>query len=143
WGDSLPHPDESREELRKFQRRCLPHVGSDESLLTLGGISQISLIPGTGCWFTRSYYMTPTDLPGYDNWQYDGYGRLKIPSKRAKSVGYVDFAILGHRAVWITSGNKVKDSRKYALNHKCGFRPCANPGHLIEVTNQTNNLHGQ
>lgn len=143
WGDRLPAVSESRAKLVAFQQRCAPYVERDDSLLTLGGISQISFIPGTGCWFTRSYYMTPVGLGGYENWQYDGYGRLKIPSKKAREVNYADYAILGHRAVWIVSGNKVKDSKHWVLNHKCGFRPCCNPDHLVEVHTQTNNMHGR
>lgn len=143
WGDCLPTVDESRQKLVAFQKKCAPYVERDDSLLTLGGISQISLIPSTGCWFTRSYYMTPVGLGGYENWQYDGYGRLKIPSKKAREVNYADYAILGHRAVWIVSGKKVKDSKHWVLNHKCGFRPCCNPGHLVEVHTQTNNMHGR
>lgn len=142
WGNVLPSPDVSRKNLQKFQKACAPHTTSDESLLTMGGISQISLIPSTGCWFTRSYYMTPVGVSGYENWQYDGYGRLKIPSKRAEMVKYGSYAMLGHRAVWATLGNKTRNSKNWALNHMCGFRPCCNPAHLVEVSNQTNALHG-
>lgn len=143
WGGVLPSVEDSRTDLIAFHKECLPYAERDDSLLTLGGISQISLIPSTGCWFTRSYYMTPVGLGGYENWQYDGYGRLKIPSKKAREVNYADYAILGHRAVWIVSGNKVRDSKHWVLNHKCGFRPCCNPGHLVEVHTQTNNTHGR
>ncbi len=143
WGNILPSVDESREKLRELQLQCLPYATRKDALLTLGGISQLSLLPTTGCWFTKSYYMTPVGVSGYERWQYDAYGRLKIPSQKAREANYVDFAILAHRAVWIVLGNKVRDPKKWVLNHTCGFRPCANPDHLEEVSPQANNLHGR
>lgn len=142
WGDRLPPVQESREALREFQLKCMPFVPRDESLLTLGGISQINLIPDTGCWFVRSYYMTPVGVNGYANWQYDGYGRLRIPSSIADRYDYKSYAILAHRVTWALTGHSLSKEKDRVLNHRCGFRPCANPGHLEEVDADTNILHG-
>lgn len=140
-GDTLPSVEESRAKLKEFQRACSPYVGPRETLLTTGGIAQLSLIPETGCWFTRSYFMTPMGVHGYENWQYDGYGRLRVPSHL--SGRYADFptyAILAHRVTWLLSGRTLEKNR--VLNHMCGFRPCANPQHLEQVTTRQNNEHG-
>jgi hypothetical protein len=141
WGDVLPSVSESTQELREFQHKSMIYTKRDESLLTLGGISQISVIPGTGCWFTRSYYMTPTGVEGYDNWQYDGYSRLKIPSGLVEKYNYGDYAMLGHRVVWALTGHRLPSTNRIVLNHMCGFRPCTNPGHIEIVHAQTNMLH--
>jgi len=142
WGDDLPAVKESVAALQSFQHQALPHVPRDESLLTIGGISQISILPSTGCWFTRSYYMTPAVGEGHRGWQYDGYSRLKIPSSIAERYRNVDFALLGHRVVWLLTGHELHDPNQSVLNHKCGFRPCTNPGHIEEIDTETNNLHG-
>jgi len=142
WGDELPAVSESVAALQFFQHQSLPHVPRDESLLTIGGISQISILPSTGCWFTRSYYMTPADGDGHRGWQYDGYSRLKIPSSVAERYRYVNFALLGHRVVWLLTGHELHDPNQVVLNHKCGFRPCTNHGHIEEIDTEANNLHG-
>jgi hypothetical protein len=121
----------------------MPYVGREESLLTVGGISQINIIPETGCWFARNYSMTPIGVKTKKSMQYDGYSRLKIPSPIADRYGYVKFAILGHRVVWLLSGNKLADPKKEILNHKCGFRPCVNPGHMEQIPQDDNVMHGR
>lgn len=141
WDDSLPPVEYSRQQLREFQRACSPYVGPRETLLTTGGIAQISLIPQTGCWFVRSYFMTPVGVNGHDNWQYDGYGRLRIPSHlSSQHAGFPGYAILAHRVTWLLSGRPLE--RNKVLNHMCGFRPCANPDHLEQVSTLRNNEHG-
>jgi hypothetical protein len=143
WGDTLPAVEASRENLKAFQKLSMPWADSSNSLLTVSGISQINLIPATGCWFARCYYMTPVGVGGYESWQYDGYSRLKIPSPIADRYGYVKFAILGHRVVWLLSGNKLADPKKEILNHKCGFRPCVNPDHMEQIPQDDNVMHGR
>ena len=143
WGDALPPVDYSRQELYKFRHKSVPFVSTADSLLTANGISQICLVPSTGCWFVRMYYMTPTDQNSPKGWQYDGYGRLRVPSLKAKEHNYIKYSTLAHRIVWLVSGRPLADSKKFVLNHRCGFRPCANPDHLEEMTPQENNIHGQ
>lgn len=142
WGDLLPEIDVSRDNLKAFREQSLPFVKTHESLLTANGISQICLVPSTGCWFVRMYYMTPTGEASPKGWQYDGYGRLRVPSRKAKEHNYIKYSTLAHRIVWLVSGRPLADSKKFVLNHKCGFRPCANPDHLEEMTPQENNIHG-
>lgn len=142
WGDSLPSVDKSRQALYEFQHRSVPFVPVVESVLTAGGVSQISLLPHTGCWFVRSYYMTPTGQSAPKGWQYDGYGRLKIPGPAAEKYKYAKYSTLAHRIVWLLHTGVLKDPKKFVLNHRCGFRPCCNPGHLEELTPQQNNVHG-
>lgn len=141
WGDYLPPIDYSRNNLREFQQQCSPYVAPNETLLTAGGIAQISLLPRTGCWFVRSYFMTPVGVDGYENWQYDGYGRLRLPSHMSGQYdGFPNYAILAHRVTWLLSGRPLEKGK--VLNHKCGFRPCANPDHIEQVTTRANNEHG-
>lgn len=142
WGDLLPDISTSRANLRAFREKSIPYVEPNQSLLTANGISQICLVPSTGCWFVRMYYMTPTGEASPKGWQYDGYGRLRVPSPKAKEHNYIKYSTLAHRIVWLVSGRPLADSKKFVLNHKCGFRPCANPGHLEEMTPQENNIHG-
>ena len=60
----------------------------------------------------------------------------------AEKYGFVDYAVLGHRVTWLLFGGELKDSYTQ-LNHRCGFRPCTNPGHLEIVDQQTNNMHSR
>lgn len=142
WGDTLPSVEASRKQFISYQKRCDPYVSSDKSLLMLFSIANISFLPTTGCWLTRSYYMTPIGVKGFENWQYDGYGRLKMPHARAQQLNYYDTSNLGHRTLWRSLGKALSDPKKEILNHKCGFRPCANPNHLIQVPPQLNVRHG-
>jgi len=142
WGDMLPSVQTSRQNLRTFQKRSVPFVPYSESLLTAGGISQISLLPHTGCWFVRSYYMTPTGTRAPKGWQYDGYGRLKMTGRTAEKYEYEKFSTLAHRIVWRLHNQELRDPKEFVLNHMCGFRACANPGHLEELSPQENNIHG-
>lgn len=143
WGDILPDVQESREALEVFREKSMPFVDPKDSLLSVDGISQICLVPTTGCWFVRKYYMTPTGKRSPKGWQYDGYGRLRVPSPKAKEHNYVKYSTLAHRIVWMVCGLPLPDPKEYVLNHKCGFRPCANPKHLEKMTPQKNNVHGQ
>jgi hypothetical protein len=143
WGDSLPSVEASRRALTEFRYKCGPFVPRNESLLTISGIAQINLLPTTGCWFVRSYYMTPVGVNGYKNWQYDGYGRLRIPAAIAEQYDYKSFAILAHRVTWALTDHPLSKDKGRVLNHRCGFRPCANPGHLVETNADTNILHGR
>lgn len=132
---------ESREALAELVKKCLPYVERDRSLLTAGGISQINLLPTTGCWFVKSYYMTPVGVDGYENWQYDGYGRLRLPANlQNRHQGFPNYAILAHRVTWLITGNTLQKGK--VLNHMCGFRPCANPGHIVQVKPKENVDHG-
>lgn len=142
WGDRLPSIASSRTALADFQMKCQPYVTRAESPLTVSGIAQLSLLPDTGCWFVRSYYMTPVGMSGYENWQYDGYGRLKLSAAyESRPKEFPSYAMLAHRALWVATGNKLKP--KAVLNHMCGFRPCANPAHIEQVTSSRNNTHGR
>lgn len=142
WGDVLPSTEASRQSLVEFSRRCAPHVDRSQSLLTATGVSQINLIPDTGCWFVRSYYHTPTGEDSPRGWQWDGYGRLKIPKPLCKAYNTADFSTLAHRIVWALHDKELKDPKRWVLNHMCGFRPCANPNHLVQVAQDTNTMHG-
>ncbi len=143
WGDILPPVSESREELRDFQKQSIPFRSRESSLLSASGVASISLLPTTGCWFSNNYYMTPLGVSGYESWQYDGYSRLRIPSPIAEEYGYASYAVLGHRVVWLLSGGELPDPKDGLLNHRCGFRPCVNPGHTEIVTPSQNMQHSQ
>ncbi|MCB9822911.1 HNH endonuclease [Candidatus Nomurabacteria bacterium] len=142
WADILPDVQKSRAALEVFREQSMPFVDPNDSLLSVDGISQICLVPTTGCWFVRKYYMTPTGKKSPKGWQYDGYGRLRVPSPKAKEHNYIKYSTLAHRIVWMVSGRPLPDPKEYVLNHKCGFRPCANPEHLEKMTPQQNNIHG-
>ena len=141
WGNRLPSVSVSRELLRQFQGSCMPYVPQSASLLTLSGISQIALLPRTGCWMVNSYYMRPTGGENGET-QYDAYGRLAIPSGIVEKFG-PDEAVttLAHKVVWLVlSGRPI--TRGDDINHLCGFRPCTNPGHLKQVSHEVNVHHG-
>lgn len=138
WGDRLPSLASSRAHLRELQLRCIPFVDNSTSVLSALKISQISIIPATGCWFSNNYAMAPAELRPTETWQYDAYSRLSIPqgvlANYDPSLGN---AKLGHRVIWRLTHDDLPDK----LNHRCGFRPCVNPGHLEPISGSANMLH--
>jgi hypothetical protein len=144
WGDVLQSVQTSRERLTSFRKRCPPYAIEGTGILSFTNTAQLALLPTTGCWLVRSYYMTPLNVSGFENWQYDGYGRLRIPARLKSEQPYKRFASmhLAHRIVWLMSGKPLSANPAMILNHKCGFRPCANPNHLEQISHTENIRHG-
>lgn len=136
WGDILPSVEESVLEYVKLRNRCYPYADDQKAPLTANGISKISIDPATGCWTVRSYYIQPvTDTRQY---QYDMYGRLTL--RKHMQGGTKGSQMGAHRVVWLATGRKLRKGME--LNHRCGFRPCANPLHLEPVSKSVNGRHG-
>ena len=138
WGDVLPPLADSIVELRRLQRLCPPYASEETSPLTANGISKITIEPATGCWSVRSYYTKPEEHPG---WQFDGYGRLTLrrhidPNALPARTGA---QMLAHRVIWVATGRTLEKGK--VLNHLCGFRPCGNPLHIVQVGQGENIRH--
>ncbi len=144
WGDELPTVEASRQMLYDFKQKCLPYTDRLNSLLTIGGISQLYLLADTGCWYNEDYY-TRT-LIGSDGTahQQDDYGRLRLTVDMAEKFGISKARYgLAHRVVWMLHGRKLKIGARDELNHLCGFKPCCNPEHMELVSGAKNMLHSQ
>lgn len=59
-----------------------------------------------------------------------GYGQIRLP----------DRLVLAHRWVWENLVGPIPD--RLVLDHLCRNRPCVNPDHLEQVTQQVNVLRG-
>jgi hypothetical protein len=141
WGNRLPPASESRQALRELQKQCMPYVEPSDSLLTLSGIGQLVFIPHTGCWMVSTYYMQPS-TGDRGRTQYDAYGRLVIPMAVRDKLGIKGTpSKLAHRVIWRVLGNEPLNGSRSQLNHLCGFRACAYPGHLSPTTHLMNVRH--
>lgn len=149
WGDVLPSVADSRQALVALQRRCPPHVPRGRGPLTLSGISKIGFDPITGCWPQSTYYSRDRGEGDGVTWQYDAYGRLGLPKLLRETHGLPSSASaqkLGHRVVWLATGGRFErddTGRWKVLNHYCGYRRCANPGHIVQETVAENISHGR
>lgn len=135
WGDLLPDPLRSIADFRKLQAKCPPFAPQAKSPLTANGISQVTWAEN-GCWPVRSYYTKP---PGSVRVGTDHYARLTLRRHLGQNGENTCAQMLAHRVLWIVSGRRLDQSKE--LNHLCGYRACAYPGHLREVTKADNNLH--
>lgn len=136
-GVVLPSFEDSEDIFRQLQARCVPYV-DDPSLapLTANGISKLTIDRVTGCMPVRSYYTRPNDFE--QNFMYDGYGRIGVGPglRRPNEPKYQQMA---HRVTYRAAGGEIK--RGWEINHECGFHPCANPGHLTQMTRSENIRH--
>lgn len=136
-GVVLPSIEESIDLFRRLQKQCVPYIDDPkEGILTPSGISKLTIDPFTGCFPVRTYYTRPEDFK--KSFMYDGYGRLAVGPK-FKKMGYPAYHQLAHRVLFQVAGGELK--RGWQINHECGFHPCANPGHLTQMTRSENIRH--
>lgn len=145
WGDELPTVLESMQLFMEMQRANYPYVGFDESTLTPSGVAQVRFHPLTGCWESWLYNIKPDGSRGG---RFEGYGQLYF-RYRKESIDEQTGEVIGekrrghwltHRLMWSVMGKEVDSSK--VLNHLCNYKRCCNPGHLEQITEYENRLHG-
>lgn len=136
-GVVLPSVEGSKDIFRQLQARCVPYV-DDPSLapLTANGISKLTIDEITGCMPVRMYYTSPNDFG--KNFMYDGYGRIGV-GPGLRKPGEPAYQQMAHRVTYRAAGGEIKPG--WEINHECGFHPCANPGHLTQMTRSENIRH--
>ena len=136
-GVVLPSVEESIQIFRELQKRCVPYI-DDPALapLTANGISKMTVDNITGCMPVRMYYTSPNDFG--KNFMYDGYGRIGV-GPALRKPGEPTYQQMAHRVTYRAAGGELK--KGWEINHECGFHPCANPGHLTQMSRAENIRH--